>query len=90
MKKSQDELYFDVIRALVAASIEGMVIDSLEMKMPVKEIPGRSGWIERMPTGWRELKITLRPKIKLDAGLMNFPTGSKFREKMSERESSSS
>lgn len=66
MKKSQDELYFDVIRALIAASIEGMVIDSLEIKMPVKESPGRSGWIERVPTGWRELKVTLRPRIKME------------------------
>lgn len=66
MKKSQEELYFDVIRALAAASIEGMLIDSLKIKMPVKEIPGSSDWVERMPTGWRELKITLRPKIEFD------------------------
>lgn len=67
MKKSQDELYFDVIRALVAASIEGMLIDSLEIKRGVKEVPNKgtpSGWVERVPTGWRELKVVLRPEMK--------------------------
>jgi len=62
--KSQEEFYFEVIRSLIAFSIEGLEIDSYEIKRPLKEVPTDTGWVERKPTGWKELKIVLKPKQK--------------------------
>lgn len=62
--KSQEAFYFEVIRSLMTFFIEGLEIDSCEVKRELEESATHMGHIERKLTGWKELKIIFKPKSK--------------------------